>query len=37
MQIQTQNALAAEDTQDEESAYLKFVSQEVKQLIVVIC
>ena len=31
MQIQTLNALAAEDTEDEETAYLKFVSQEVKQ------
>ena len=31
MQIQTLNAFAAEDTEDEETAYLKFVSQEVKQ------
>ena len=31
MRIQTPNALAAEDKEDEETAYLKFVSQAVKQ------
>ena len=31
MRIQTPNALAAEDKEDEETAYLKFVSQVVKQ------
>ncbi|MFL6406463.1 MAG: hypothetical protein ACJ71F_05270 [Nitrososphaeraceae archaeon] len=31
MRIQTPNALAAEDKEDEETAYLKFVSHAVKQ------
>ena len=31
MRIQTPNALAAEDKEDEKTAYLKFVSQAVKQ------